>query len=170
MIFKNTTRPNYRVSIYQLQYYSNPINTAPGQKTVSRLCSSNTPLNLVLKKIQIFYLQKCKPSILLSLFSALLYKDEMEKKALADEDIDRIPCPDEGFHHENNDSAEDSIKENDDDCLLSKNDSEVPDKIKFLRETIKHCRHFISMVAVPQWQLLAMEIVGISMIGLKMEE
>ena len=34
MIFKNTTRPNYRVSIYQLQYYSNPINTAPGQKTV----------------------------------------------------------------------------------------------------------------------------------------
>ena len=94
----------------------------------------------------------------------------MEKKALADEDIDRIPCPEEGFHHEN-DSAEDSIKENDDDyCLLSKNDSEVPDKIKFLRETIKHCRHFISMVAVPQWQLLAMEIVGISMIGLKMEE
>ena len=35
----------------------------------------------------------------------------MEKKALADEDIDRIPCPEEGFHHEN-DSAEDSIKEN----------------------------------------------------------
>ena len=97
----------------------------------------------------------------------------MEKKALADEDIDLIPCPEEGFHDEKfreNDSAE----ENDDDSL-SKNDSPetevaVPDKIKFLRETIKHCRHFISMVAVPQWQLLAMEIVGISMIGLKMEE
>ena len=170
MIFKNTTRPNYRVSIYQLQYHSNPINTAPGQKTLSRLCSSNTPLNLVLKKIQIFYLQKCKPSILLSLFSALLYKDEMEKKALADEDIDHIPCPEEGFHDEK--FRENDSEENDDD-RLSNNDSpetEVPEKIKFLRETIKHCRHFISMVAVPQWQLLAMEIVGISIIGLKMEE
>jgi len=104
------------------------------------------------------------------LIKALLYKDEMEKKALADEDIDHIPCPEEGFHDEK--FRENDSEENDDDSL-SKNDSpetEVPYKIKFLRETIKHCRHFISMVAVPQWQLLAMEIVGISIIGLKMEE
>ena len=93
----------------------------------------------------------------------------MEKKALADEDIDMVPCPEEGFHRKEGDGDSAEIDEGDDNPL-SNQESELPEKIKFLRETIKHCRHFISMVAVPQWQLLAMEIVGISILGLQMEQ
>ena len=99
-------------------------------------------------------------------FVALMYKDELEKKALADEDIENVSCPEEGFHNESTEK-----NENDDDYISSHDkESILPEKIKFLRETIKHCRHFISMIAVPQWQLLSMEIVGVSILGLQMEQ
>ena len=46
----------------------------------------------------------------------------------------------------------------------------VPENVKFLRETIRHCRHFISMVANPQWQLLSMEIVSEAMLRIQLEQ
>jgi hypothetical protein len=50
---------------------------------------------------------------------------------------------------------------------LSKSSS---DPISFLRKTIEHSRHFISMVACPQWQLTALEIVANAVLIIKMDQ
>ena len=72
-------------------------------------------------------------------------------------------CPEEGFHTE---------KEEENEGLM--NDEEevkiVPENVKFLRETIKHCRHFVSMVANPQWQILSMEIISEAMLRIQLEQ
>ena len=92
----------------------------------------------------------------------------MEKKALADEEIERVNCPEDGFHKSESDIHEDhasSSMEEEDESQQS-----LPENIKFLRETIQHCRHFISMVARPHWQLLSMEIVGEAILQIQMQE
>jgi Fe-S-cluster-containing dehydrogenase component len=97
----------------------------------------------------------------------------LEKKALAAEEedcehFDNVKCPEEGFHGE-----KERRQDDDDEHNLGDGDDkqqETPERVKFLREAIKHCRHFISMVACPQWQLIAMEIVAKAILGLKMEK
>lgn len=108
------------------------------------------------------------PPYFRSLFriAALKYSQELEKRALADDD-DNIEekCPEDGFHSEpclgedqEKDQEMDEVEEN------------IPENVKFLRETIQHCRHFISMVACPQWQLLSMQIVAESILHIKMQQ
>ena len=46
----------------------------------------------------------------------------------------------------------------------------VPDPIKFLQKTVEHTRHFVSMVACPQWQLTALEIVANAVLIIKMDQ
>ena len=72
-------------------------------------------------------------------------------------------CPEEGFHTEKEEENEGLI--NDD-----KEVKIVPENVKFLRETIKHCRHFVSMVANPQWQILSMEIISEPMLRIQLEQ
>ena len=77
------------------------------------------------------------------------------------EELDRMSCPEDGFHAEKKQEHEDDnpFQEEDNDTQKL-----VPLKIKFLRNTINHTRHFISMIERPQWQLIALEIVASSMI------
>ena len=96
------------------------------------------------------------------LFSALKYSDDLEEKVLHDEMELPASCPEEGFHKEKEDLAE-----NDE---ADEEEKVVPENVKFLRETIKHCRHFISMVANPQWQLFSMEIVSEAMLRIQLEQ
>ena len=79
-------------------------------------------------------------------------------------DSDDVTCPQEGFH-------EPSSDENCDDAVPDENDETiVPERVKFLRDTIEHCRHFISMVARPKWQLLSMQIVAEAILQLEMQQ
>ena len=36
----------------------------------------------------------------------------------------------------------------------------VPDRVVFLRRTIEHTRHFVSMVNRPQWQLISLQVIA----------
>lgn len=99
--------------------------------------------------------------------AALKYSQELEKRALADDDNMILEqCPEDGFHSQI--SKEDQEDLNDDATEDLQND--VPEYVKFLRQTIQHCRHFISMVACPQWQLLSMQIVAESILHIKMQQ
>ena len=98
------------------------------------------------------------------LFSALKYSDDLEEKVLHDEMELPASCPEEGFHKEKEDLAENDEAAEEDSVKV------VPENVKFLRETIKHCRHFISMVANPQWQLFSMEIVSEAMLRIQLEQ
>merc|ERR1712051_147177 len=98
---------------------------------------------------------------------ALKLSNELEKKALADEDIEIEECPKEGYHKAENDSNNEGHQSRD---QVHEPATEIPENIKFLRETIQHCRHFISMIGRPHWQLLSMEIVGESMLQVQMQE
>ena len=97
-----------------------------------------------------------------SFFLALKYSDDLEEKVLHD-DMELPSCPEEGFHTEKEEENEGLI--NDD-----KEVKIVPENVKFLRETIKHCRHFVSMVANPQWQILSMEIISEPMLRIQLEQ
>ena len=98
---------------------------------------------------------------------ALKLSNELEKKALADEDIETKECPKDGYHKAENDSNNEDHASMDE---MNEPETEIPENIKFLRETIQHCRHFISMIGRPHWQLLSMEIVGESMLQVQMQE
>ncbi len=88
---------------------------------------------------------------------------------MADEDVEdgaeAVHCPEDGFHHNDKDGNHDSTAFGDE-----AEKAPQTERVKFLRETIRHCRHFISMVACPQWQILSMEIVAASIVGLSLEQ
>ena len=67
------------------------------------------------------------------------------------------PCPEGGFHSTEDtnpyETAEDHFDEEDEPKVVSQ-------KVTFLRNTILHTRHFISMVESPQWQLISLQIVA----------
>ena len=109
------------------------------------------------KSLKIFFFIKDHNLV----FSALQHADDLERKVLDDEEI-LAPCPEEGFH---TDEKEEMANYNEDEKPKI-----VPENVKFLRETIRHCRHFISMVANPQWQLLSMEIVSEAMLRIQLEQ
>ena len=130
-----------------------------GLATLSSVCTLN---------YFIFYGEWCFISQrqifpLFLLYLALKYNDELEAKVLADEDLEKIPCPEEGFHEQ---------PQEDHEAMAVQDEKEeiVPEEIKFLRNTIEHSRHFISMVGCPQWQLLAMEIVGEAILLIEMQQ
>ena len=92
----------------------------------------------------------CEKGALTQLVKDLMASDELENSFLEDT-MEQSPCPEMGFHNEERKES-----------LSSETEDETPkivsDKIKFLRQTVEHTRHFISMVACPQWQLLSLGI------------
>lgn len=85
--------------------------------------------------------------VVTKLLQNLMSSDEIQKKFLED-DMDEIHCPETGFHTDIQDENVSYDTENEEIKVVS-------DKTKFLRKTIQHSRHFISMVNCPQWQLLS---------------
>ncbi len=84
---------------------------------------------------------------------------------MADESVEDLECPETGFHDDKEKEEADTGEE------ISADETKIiTERVKFLRETIRHCRHFISMVACPQWQLLSMEVVAASIVGLVLEQ
>ena len=61
-------------------------------------------------------------------------------------------CPPEGFHKQDQEGSAMAYGEDD--------PKVIPDRIQFLRRVLEHVRHFISMVACPQWQLASLSIVA----------
>ena len=118
------------------------------------------------KKLTHEKLKKAIFSLILLFFmiSALKYSRELEEKALADEDLEQVKCPSEGFHDQEKADQEELSEEDDE------KKPDIPEYVKFLKETIQHCRHFISFVGCPQWQLLAMQIVGEAILKIKMQQ
>ena len=88
---------------------------------------------------------------LTELIKNLRSSDEIEKKYL-EEDMEESHCPESGFHSEEYDQSASYDAEDEPIKVVS-------DKIKFLRQTVEHTRHFISMVACPQWQILSLGMV-----------
>lgn len=77
---------------------------------------------------------------------------------LLDSDIqetDEETCPPEGFHKKAEADQDDPMDDDD-----PKEPKPISDQVKFLEKSIEHCRHFISMVGCPQWQITALEIVS----------
>ena len=86
--------------------------------------------------------------VLTQLIIDIKASDYLEQKFM-EEGTEESHCPNTGFHNE-------EIEENVSYETESETTKVVPDKIKFLRQTVEHTRHFISMVACPQWQLLSL--------------
>jgi hypothetical protein len=88
--------------------------------------------------------------VLTQLVKDLQASDEIEQKYLEDQ-MEESHCPDSGFH---SDIKDETASYEEDNATIKV----VSDKIKFLRQTVEHTRHFISMVACPQWQILSLGI------------
>ena len=87
--------------------------------------------------------------VLTQLVKDIKESDAIERKFLEDKMNDH--CPETGFHGDEEDKHEEASYETE-----NEEKKVASDKIKFLRQTIEHTRHFISMVGCPQWQLLSL--------------
>ena len=85
---------------------------------------------------------------LTQLVKDLLKSDDIERQFL-EEKMDEH-CPETGFHRDE-DKMDDASYDTD-----TENNKVTTDKIKFLKQTVEHTRHFISMVGCPQWQILSL--------------
>ena len=85
---------------------------------------------------------------LTQLVKDMVKSDELERNFL--EEKMEYHCPETGFHQDDGDTLDDASYDNDE---VKKGTS---DKIKFLKQTVEHTRHFISMVGRPQWQILSL--------------
>ena len=96
--------------------------------------------------------------VLTELIKDLIRSDEVDKEDV-DEEI--VNVPQEGFHGQETEAqAEEETEE----------ERPVPERIKLLKNTIIHTRHFISMVNRPQWQLLSLDIVANAIFLVKLEK
>lgn len=110
--------------------------------------------------------QDIQPGALTQLVKDLVRSDEIDRRIMDDEEISVEECPSEGFH-DTIKVEERGMKEDEEE---ESSRGVVSERVKFLRQTVEHTRHFVSMVACPQWQLLAMEIVANALIVIQMEK
>ena len=110
---------------------------------------------------------------------ALKRSDEVmnEDDECYDEDLEREPCPEEGFHSERK-GLRDAIADGDPgmgEDGEEEGDSKPPpppttERTRLLRDVLDRSRHFISMVKRPEWQIVALDIVARSVTLLEMEQ
>ena len=93
----------------------------------------------------------------------------------ADDDLEREPCPEDGFHGEKGGGLRDAIADGEPGMGGDEadDDSRPPaptERTKLLRDVLDRARHFISMVKRPEWQIVALDIVARSVTLLRMEQ
>ena len=94
-----------------------------------------------------------------------------------DEDLEREPCPEDGFHGEGGRGLRDAIADGEPGMggdEAADEDARPPppptERTKLLRDVLDRARHFISMVKRPEWQIVALDIVARSVTLLRMEQ
>ena len=82
------------------------------------------------------------------------------------EDEIATPCPEQGFH------GEEQELEDDEDLQQSSADSQLPPPahVVRLRDAISHTRHLVSMSKRPRWQVIAMDVVATCSAQLAMDK
>ena len=91
------------------------------------------------------------------------------------DDLEREPCPDDGFHGEERGDLRDAVADGDpgmggEDEAEEGNPKPPTERTKLLRDVLDRARHFISMVKRPEWQIVALDIVARSVKLLEMEQ
>ena len=104
----------------------------------------------------------------------LALKRSDEALGEADDELEREPCPEGGFHEERS-GLRDAVADGEPGMAGGDEEGEArpavaTERTALLRDVLDRARHFISMVKRPQWQIVALDIVARCVALLEMEQ
>ena len=105
----------------------------------------------------------------------LALKRSDEALGEADDELEREPCPEGGFHEERS-GLRDAVADGEPGLAGGDGEEEearpavATERTALLRDVLDRARHFISMVKRPQWQIVALDIVARCVALLEIEQ